>query len=59
MKRLRNFLRRWLSVEQNEKDIECSNSKINQALEQTKTNRGLVRGLQQQVTGIKNKIKKH
>ncbi|WP_272149117.1 hypothetical protein [Tenacibaculum aiptasiae] len=57
--KLRAFLREWLGVERNSKDIEYENEKVNRALAQTKSNNSLIKGNQKQITQIKNKIKKH
>lgn len=59
MRKLRGFLRSWLGIDENTKDIEYENKKINKALDQSKNNEGLIQGLQKQVTQIDNKIKKH
>ena len=56
---IRKFLRKWLGIEQNEKDIAYEHKKINKAMDQSNSNASKIRGNQSRIDSIERKIKKH
>lgn len=56
---MKRFLRKWLGIEENTQDIEYENKKTNKAMDQSKKNESLLKGINIRVTRNENKLKKH